>query len=103
MQRYGCSRSGRSTLRFVHERGTSLAIRVIITAVGFQGLSGKSLAGVSLLLRNHSVSPLHKRHENRRVAKLRTIISEIGLGDSPSPGAGAARINRNLSRHNFLQ
>ena len=49
-----------------------------------------------ILLGDHVVCPFNQRHENRWVAKLRTIIAQIRFGYTPGTGARATSIDLNV-------
>ena len=49
-----------------------------------------------VLLGDHVVCPFNQRHENRWVAKLRTIIAQIRFGYTPGTGARATSIDLNV-------
>jgi len=51
---------------------------------------------IGVLLGDHVVCPFNQRHENRWVAKLRTIIAQIRFGYTPGMGARATSIDLNV-------
>ena len=54
------------------------------------------LGAIEYLLGDHVVCPFNQRHENRWVAKLRTIIAQIRFGYTPGTGARATSIDLNV-------
>ena len=52
-------------------------------------------------LGDHTIGPFHKRDKDRRIAKLRSPIIQIGLYDGPCPIAVAACVDRNVSCGNL--
>jgi hypothetical protein len=58
---------------------------------------------VARLFGNHPVCPFHERDEDCRVAILRPVVAEIGLGYASGAGACAAGINRNAPCGDLVQ